>query len=61
MTRNGLIAPVTTCGLYYKDVHGQMLVIVHTTTLAVKNVRSLIEKISFILYVHGQMSVKTDI
>jgi len=48
-------------GLYYKDVHGQMCVIIHPTILAVKHVRSLWEKISFILYVHSQMSVFTDI
>jgi len=48
-------------GLYYKHVHGQMSIIFHATILAVKNVRSLWEKISFIFYVHGQMSVKTDI
>jgi hypothetical protein len=48
-------------GLYYKHIHGQMSVHFYATILALKNVCNLWEKISFILHLHGQMSVITHI
>ncbi len=48
------------CGLYYKHVHSQMSIIFQATILAVKNVRKICEKLSFILYLYGQMSRITN-
>ncbi len=45
--------------IYYKHVHCQMSVIFQVTSLAVKNVRNLCEKISFNVHLHRQISVKT--
>jgi hypothetical protein len=51
----------TLSGLYYKHLHHQIFVIFQATFLAIKNICNLRGKIRFILYLHGKISIKTDI